>query len=560
MPPRAAPAAIGLNPLHALFPDRADDASPYAPNSRLYLNPLYIDVEAIAEFPGVAAAGLQDGACGACARRDMIDYAGVARAKLAGLHLAYERFRAAAERRAARRLSSPFAKQQGDTLLRFACFEVLAPAIRARAVAAMAGALASSRARRPAGVPRNAHDEACEFHEFVQWVADRQLARLPGDGAPAWACRSGSISISPSASIRHGADAWIQQGAMLADVSIGAPPDEFNPSGQDWGLAPFNPQALPADDFAAMRRLMARHHAPCRRHPARPRARPQAPVHDPARPAATAAPMCAMPFEQLLRVIAEESNRFRTIVIGEDLGTVPEHFRETLAHWGLWGCRVMLFERDHEGRFLPPERYPAEALATFNTHDMASFRGWMEGHDMRVKRAIGFEPGESDEQRAHARAAVARRACAMRRRLMRRTTSRRSPRFLGATPSRLVVIALDDILGEREQINIPGTVHQHPNWRRKLPVAIEDLNAHDGLAPRGGSVRARRAEFQRQTRSADRHVPDVARVFAHGAVGGEPAHARGVDDGSCATSRPAIATAGRRRAAPPNRPRNRPPP
>ena len=261
---------------------------------------------------------------------------------------------------------------------------------------------------------------------------------------------------------------------MLADVSVGAPPDEFNPHGQDWGLAPFNPQALPADDFAAMRRLMAATMRHCgairldhvlglKRLFMIPRG-----VDD-------GGTYVRMPFAALLRVITEESHRFRTIVIGEDLGTVPEHFRETLAHWGLWGLRVMLFERDHEGRFLPPERYPAEALATFNTHDMPSFRGWMEGHDMRVKRAIGFDPGESDEQRAHSR----RRFCATRsrngRRATRRTTLRRSPLFSAATPSRLAVIALDDILDEREQINIPGTVDQHPNWRRKLPLPVEEL-------------------------------------------------------------------------------------
>jgi 4-alpha-glucanotransferase len=152
-----------------------------------------------------------------------------------------------------------------------------------------------------------------------------------------------------------------------------------------------------------------------------------------------------------------------------------------MAQWGFWVCRVMLFEREHDGRFRAPEHYPAEALATFNTHDMASFRGWMEGHDMRVKRGIAFDPGESDDARTHAQAAL------------RDALARWAPQFppddiaavaafLALTQCRLAVIALDDILGVRDQINVPGSVAQHPNWRRKLPVAIEDLAGHGGLA------------------------------------------------------------------------------
>ena len=207
------------------------------------------------------------------------------------------------------------------------------------------------------------------------------------------------------------------------------------------------------------------------------------------RPAPTA-PMCAFRSSSCCASSPRKATASACIVIGEDLGTVPENFRETLARWGLWGYRVMLFEREGDGRFRPPEAYPAEALATFNTHDLPSFRGWLEGHDLRVKRAIGFDPGESDEQRARTR------------RSLRASLAQRAPdyapddiaavaAFLGVTPSLLVVIALDDILGVREQINIPGTVDQHPNWRRKLPVPVEDLEGHDGLRRVAGRSRRR---------------------------------------------------------------------
>ena len=246
-------------------------------------------------------------------------------------------------------------------------------------------------------------------------------------------------------------------------------------------------------------------------------------------------------------------------MIGEDLGTVPEGFRATLARWGLWRCLVMLFERDGEGRFLPPQCYPAEALATFNTHDMPSFRGWMEGHDLRVKRAIGVDPGESDEQRAPAQDALRAALTRCARPPIRRDDIAAVAAFLAATPSRLVVIALDDILGVTDQINIPGTVEQHPNWRRKLPVAIEDWS---GMTACGASPRlSRRAGRGLRAVVKPTGTCQMSRgVFADRAVGRKPAHARGVEDGWCATSRRAIATGGRPRAAPPNRRRSRPPP
>ena len=467
---------IGLNPLHALFMDRAEQASPYAPNSRLYLNPLYIDVEAVEEFPGVAAAGLQT-ELAALRATDMIDYAGVARAKLAGLRLAHERFRASAsEKRRADFLA--FREQEGDTLLRFACFETLR-----RQYAPKPWWEWPAPWRHPTRGElqsfQRAHERDCEFHEFLQWIADRQL-RACQETARRHGMPIGLYMDLAVGMDRQGADAWVQQDVVLADVSVGAPPDEFNPAGQDWGLVPFNPHALPADDFAAIRHLMSatmRHCGAIRIEHVLGLKRL---FMIPRGLGAAGGAYVRLPFEPLLRIIAEEGNRHRTILIGEDLGTVPENFRDTLARWGLWGCRVMLFERDSDGNFLPPECYPADALATFSTHDLPSFRGWIEGHDLRVKRAIGFDPGESDEVRGRAqdalRAALAQWAPAYPPDDIAAVAA-----FLAATPSRLVVIPLDDILSVRDQINIPGTVEQHPNWRRKLPVAIEDLGAHDGM-------------------------------------------------------------------------------
>jgi 4-alpha-glucanotransferase len=469
-------AGIGLNPLHALFPDRAEQASPYAPNSRHFLNLLYVDVQAIPEFPGVAAAGLEAEVAALCVT-DMVDYGRVAEAKLRGLRFAYDRFKtkATAQRRADFEV---YRKQQGDTLLRFACFECL----RGR-YEPMPWPQWPQPWRNPDRgnllALRKAHLNDCEFQEFTQWIADRQLQTCQ-DTARRHTMPIGlyidlAVGIHP-----HGADAWSQQDVVLADVSVGAPTDEFNRAGQDWGLVPFNPNALAANGFEPVRGLMGA----VMRHAGAIRLDHVLGLNRlymiPRGSEAADGAYVRFPFEPLLRVIAEESNRYRCIVIGEDLGTVPENFRETLSRWGLWTYRVMLFERQHDGSFRPPEAYPAEALATFNTHDLPAFRGWLQAHDLRLKRAIGVDPGEIDEARARSQQAL------------RAILAEWVPdyaaddfaavaAFLAAAPSRLVAVALDDVLGVIDQVNIPGTVDQHPNWRRKLPVPLEDLDNHDGL-------------------------------------------------------------------------------
>jgi len=475
-------AGIGLNPLHVLFPDRAQEASPYAPNSRIFLNPLYIDVQAIPEFPGAAAAGID---VDALRGGELINYAGVARAKLDALRLAYEHFQTSAgvDRRAD---FERYRQDQGDHLCQFACFEVL----RAR-FGLKPWPEWPERWRHPSPASlkrlrRTARDQ-CEFHEFVQWIANRQLEHCKETarrcGMPVGPYLDVAVGIHP-----HGADAWSQQDSVLADVSVGAPPDELNRAGQNWGLAPFNPSALAASEFAPLRVLMKsamRHAGAIRLDHVLGLKRV---FVIPRGCGAAEGTYVRFPFEQSLRAIAQESLDARCVVIGEDLGTVPESFRDTVARWGLWTYRVMLFEREGDGRFRPPEVYPAESLATFNTHDLASLRGWLEAVDLRTKRGLGLDPGESDEARASAQ------------QCLRTILSERAPEyaaddttalgtdtlaavasFLAQTPSRLVAIALDDVMGVLDQVNIPGTIDEHPNWRRKLPVMLEDLEGYEPL-------------------------------------------------------------------------------
>jgi 4-alpha-glucanotransferase len=178
------------------------------------------------------------------------------------------------------------------------------------------------------------------------------------------------------------------------------------------------------------------------------------------------------PFEALLAVTAQESVAQQCIVIGEDLGTVPENFRETLADWGIWSYQVMMFERDRGGAFMPAQSYRENALVTFATHDLPTFSGWISHHDLAVKRDIGIDPGETGAERDDAYRAL--------KNALGIPTDRDADvaavtRYLAETPSRLLVVTMEDVLGMQDQPNVPGTVDQHPNWRRRLPISLANM-------------------------------------------------------------------------------------
>ncbi len=470
---RSGASAVGLNPLHALFLDRPEAASPYAPNSRLFLNPLYIDVTAIPEFEGIEDPSL-GGAVEALRANDLVDYVGVAALKERMLRAVYARFLERGTTERAARLAN-FRAAQGEKLTRFSCFEILRRRFN-RASWRQWPDPWKNPDTTTLNELRRRQDRECGFFEFLQWVADDQLAACRDNakelGLPIGLYLDLAVGVDPD-----GADAWSNQSAVLREFSVGAPPDEFNPAGQDWGLAPFNPHALQDHDFAAFRELLAaamRHAGAVRLDHVLGLMRLYLVPHG---AGASRGAYLRFPFEPLLRVIAEESNKYRCVFIGEDLGTVPEGFRETAARWGVWTYRVMMFERWGDGEFKKPHDYPHEALATFNTHDLPTFRGWVSGHDLDVKRALGIDPGEDNDSRQRAREALGRAlssgengsgeglpsACA----------------YLAAAPAKLVMVSLEDMLDVVEQVNIPGTIDQHPNWRRKLPVALEEWTEGD---------------------------------------------------------------------------------
>ena len=459
---------VGLNPLHALFSERPAECSPYSPNSRLFLNALCIDVENIPEF----SAGLSDDDQTALARArhsPLVDYITVADLKLRALRVAFEQFRSAPE--PVRRVAfDAFRAERGILLSRFACFEVLRRKFKVPWWQWPA----------PWQVPDDAWCERLragdstgeiEFVEFVQWVADQQLQD----------CRARAVQLGMKVGLyldvavgvqADGFDAWNEQTAISRSLSVGAPPDQLNTAGQNWGLAGFNAAGLEARSFMPFREMLraAMRHAGAVRldHILGFKRLYLVPHGFGAKDGA----YVRMPFQALLAVTALESMAQDCVVIGEDLGTVPERFREEIAEWGIWSYRVMMFERDHHGNFCTSDRYAANALVTFNTHDLATFAGWRSASDLNLKRSLGMDPGESDDARHHAWNML---SDVLRHQAIERDDFYAVLAFLAKTKSRLLAVALEDLLGVADQPNIPGTVNEHPNWRRRLDVEISRI-------------------------------------------------------------------------------------
>jgi len=475
---------IGLNPLHALFDDRPADCSPYSPNSRLFLNALYVDVERVAGFQPTAIAASQAAVAGLRAR-DVVDYAAVAELKWRALRSAFAAFKTGpqTEHHAA---FARFRSERGAMLSRFACFEVLRHKFHTPWWEWPAEWQQPDDAR-CAALHAGPDSDEIEFVKFVQWCADRQLqscrelcARL---GMKVGLYLDVAVGVQSD-----GFDAWKEQAAISRHLAVGAPPDALNTSGQNWGLAGFNAAGLEIQSFEPYREMLRasmRHAGAIRLDHVLGLKRLYLVPHG---FAADNGVYVQMPFEALLAATAQESVAHRCVVIGEDLGTVPEGFRAQMADWGIWSYQVMMFERDDQGSFCDVDHYTPNALVTFNTHDLSTYAGWRGFSDLALKRSLGIDPGETDEARWHALAMLTQ---VLRRNAIDRDDLYAVVDFLARTRSRLLTISLEDLLGVVDQPNIPGTVDQHPNWRRRLPLAVDEIMAAIDVAALKAATRAR---------------------------------------------------------------------
>ena len=493
---------VGVNPLHALFPERPAHASPYSPSSRLFLNVLYIDVEAVPEFTDcpVAQAGTQaptfKAALASLRDADLVDHAGVAALKLPVLEALFAKACRDAEAAptAASLAFAAFKRAGGESLYRHALFDALQAHLRARDAGVWGWPAWPAELRDPAAsaVLEFARDHAheVEFYLWLQWQAAVQRA------AAAARARAGGLRIGLYTDLavsidRGGAESWAEQDLYAVAASVGAPPDIFNPRGQDWGLPPLIPHRLREAgyqpfidtlranmrDAGALRidHIMALHRL----------------YWVPPGTAASEGAYVRYPFEDLLGILALESQRHRCIVIGEDLGTVPDEVRAALEANDILSYRVLWFEREGDGSFKPPSAYPEAALAVVSTHDLPTLAGWWNGDDIRLRESLFPAAGTSIEallderaQDRHRLLDALRRAGQLRdspgnvppdRSAMTPALADAIEAFLATVPCTLMAVQLEDIFAVREQANLPGTIDEHPNWRRKLPLAVEAM-------------------------------------------------------------------------------------
>lgn len=455
-------AGIGLNPLHALFDEQPADYSPYAPNSRLFLNTIYIDWSRVDELDPQWTVH-HAGELAHVRRSPLVDYASVAALKQAAAHDAFRSFKTTSNQD--RKTSfEAFRRRKGRLLASFACFETL----RKQFGAAWWDWPEPWRTPSDKAIDalRSKHPDEMEFVEYAQWIADAQLA-FARDKAKAAGMKVG-LYLDVAVGVQAGGfDAWYEQAAISRSLSMGAPPDVLNTSGQDWGLCGFSAPGLRERRFEPLHAMLESamqyagairldHVLGLRRLYVIPHGR-----------SARDGVYVDMPFDDMAGVIAAESQKHRCIVIGEDLGTVPDGLREELRRHGILSYTVMMFERNGEA-FNDPSHYGRESLVTFNTHDLASFRGWETGADLLAKRALGIDPGESEDDRRNAVYALHRLSGHDK---AERIDFMHVAALLARAPSRIMAVGIEDLLGVAEQPNIPGTIDEHPNWRRRLPLA-----------------------------------------------------------------------------------------
>jgi len=489
---------IGLNPLHAIPNRQPFNTSPYLPVSTFFKNAIYVDAERIPEFreskraqawlarPEVVAE------LRAVRASPLVEYERVWALKLTALKLAFATF----QRKPRDRAFEEYAEREGVLLERFAVWSALDEFIHGRDPGVWIWQDWPVEFREPDSPAVVAfakkHRRRVLFYKWLQWHADRQLARAQ-EHARVRGLSIGLYHDLALATDRCGGDLWGWRPFYVNGCRVGAPPDNFSPKGQDWSFPPPNTEHHRETGyklFAEAIRKNCRHGGALRIDhvmrffrlywiPEKMDPKQGAYVRD--------------RWQDLMHVLALESIRQKVMVVGEDLGTVTSETRHGLDRFGLYGYRVPFFEKIDGGEFRPPGQYTPHALVSSSTHDLPTLAGYWIGRDIEARRAAGL----LDEIRY--RDAQAERRFDKQKLLNALFNEGLMPdwfpRDAGQVPdltgelhnalvgwlarasSRMMVISFEDLLKETEQQNLPATTSEHPNWRRKVRYTVEQLRA-----------------------------------------------------------------------------------
>ena len=460
--------AMMINPVHALFPGHGIGFSPYSPSSRLFLNgamgdPALVGLPPLPARPGGA----------------FIDWAEALPQRLADLRAIF----AGLDRDSRARIAAA-STAGGEALHRHAVYDALDVGFRAEG--RMGWQDWPTAYHDPDGPGVHAfvaeNGEEVAFHLFVQWLAHESLVATQA-AAKAAGMAIGIVADLAVGVHTGGSDSWGMRDYLLDGLTIGAPPDPLGPHGQNWMLTTFSPRGLKASGYApwidTLRSSLSRAGGLRIDHAFGLSRLWVTPAGRSSRDGA----YLSYPFDDLIRLAALESHRAEALIIAEDLGTKPHGFAEAIADRAMLGMRVLWFERAADHGFIGPQDYPPMSVAMTGTHDTATVAGWWAGNDLDWADKLGRLPADSNREEAEERRAWDRG-------LLWATFGGAEPRpepddpapvveaalrHIGRAGSCLALAPLEDLLAIEEQPNLPGTIDEHPNWRRRLEAPLEEL-------------------------------------------------------------------------------------
>ncbi|MBT0586555.1 4-alpha-glucanotransferase [Alteromonas oceanisediminis] len=518
---------IGLNPIHALYPSNPDACSPYGPSSRRWLNYLYIDPKQIDGFNHESVQSLISNSGFQQQLKhvrdiDYIDYEAVAKLKLSALSRIFDVFNQKYLTKNTRfnKAFKQFVVEGGDSLQCLATFDAMQEHLQAEGKPSWGWPVFPAQFAdfdSPAVSKfKKQHAKRIKFYLFLQWQASiqfEQASQKASDlGMTIGLYRDLAVGVSEGS-----AEIWGNKSLYCTEASVGAPPDILGPNGQNWGLPPMDPEKLYAQAYQPIIDLFSSNmHASGALRIDHAMALLRLwwiQKGDDAKEGG----YVYYPVDDLLGILALESQRHQSLVIGEDLGTVPDEIRGKLADNGIYSYRVFFFEQAEDGGFFSPSHYPEQSMSTLTTHDMPTLIGYWHCDDLSLGKSLGlyrdeqvlqtlYDSRHSNKQEIlntlHGHQSVDHHVG----RDVNHTPMTQALNFglqthMAAGSSALLSLQLEDWLQMDKPVNIPGTFNEYPNWKRKLSRTLSsvfDDPEVQGLASRIDSARKRVSQSGRE--------------------------------------------------------------
>lgn len=473
---------VGINPVHALFPSAPWLYSPYSPSSRQFLNVMLIAPDKTPDFPKGALQDIkpQDSA-------EDINYDIIYSAKMTAFELAFEEFSKLKPSSARRKSFEAFVRKSGSALHHHALYDTIFESLPKSKQSYEGWKNFDPKYEEPDSKAcqdfAKTHVNRVEFYTYLQWVADTQLkdaqSRAKAAGMSIGVYLDFAVGIVPG-----GAGTWHDVNAFAKGVSLGAPGDFHNPDGQVWNLSAFNPHILVKNNYepyrGALRKAMSLGGAIRIDHILGHLRSFWTPQDAPGG-------YVSYPFDGLMQMIAEESQAQNCVVFGEDLGTVPDDFRDRMARYDLMGCNVILFERDSAGHLLPRENIRELSITAFSNHDFPTMTGFWNGEDFRWRDALGIGNNPDTlawekQRREDDKSALLELIGETETRSMTPALMAKLQAYFAASNVMSFAVQLDDLMMSPLQANVPGTTDEQPNWRRRAKLTLAQIARDENIS------------------------------------------------------------------------------